>query len=342
MGDTLDQNEVDALLSAINEGEVKPDSAAKPHGDTVEPVFSSFGENIGVEVRSHDFNRPERVSKDQIRALAQLHEGFARSFGASLSGFLRTIVEVEVKDLEQLAYSEYIQSLPNPTSFNLIGFHPLGGAVCLEISPMIIYPIIDRLLGGSNEQSFLPKRPLTQIELRLVRKIVDRAMESLREAWSSIVPLECTLQEMETNPQLAQIVPPNEVVVSVGFDLRLGEQAGTMNLCIPFNVIEPVIDKLSAQGWYKGTGRNEVMRQRITKILRRAPVQAAAILAETRITVGDLADMNVGDVIVTDKAAMASVLLAVKGKRKFFAKLGQHKGRRALKIDRKITPDDRV
>src|SRR5687768_9573725 len=167
MTDVLDQSEVDALLAAVDSGEVKQQS------DTVAP--SNGRRPANVDVQTYDFKRPERVSKDQMRALEGLHEGFGRNFGAAISGYLRTIIEVSVAHIEQLTYSEFIHSLPNPTCFNLLKAEQLDGQLCLEISPLIIYPIIDRLLGGSNADLFIPQRPLTQIEQRLVQRITDRA-----------------------------------------------------------------------------------------------------------------------------------------------------------------------
>src|SRR5512137_2906710 len=180
MADVLDQSEVDALLSAVDTGE-------ELH---TEPVVFSQGRNRQHEIRAYDFKRPERVSKDQMRSLEAIHEGFARNFGASLSSFLRTIIEVRVATAEQLTYSEFIHSLPNPTCFNLLTASPLEGQMCLEISPLIIYPIIDRLLGGSNAEMFIPQRPLTTIEWRLVKQITDRALDHLTEVWSGLIEVQ--------------------------------------------------------------------------------------------------------------------------------------------------------
>src|ERR1043165_8316344 len=197
MADVLDQSEVDALLAAVDSGAVKEETSAK--------VFSRTKRLADVEVRNYDFKRPERVSKDQMRALEALHEGFGRNLGAALSGYLRTIVEVSVAHIEQLTYSEFIHSLPNPTCFNLLKAEQLDGQLCLEISPLIIYPIIDRLLGGSNADLFIPQRPLTQIEQRLVTRITDRAMQHLSEAWSNLTPVTFSVSDFESNPQLVQI-----------------------------------------------------------------------------------------------------------------------------------------
>ena len=341
MAELLDQSEVDALLAAVDTGEVDSSASAGP-----QRVFSRARSNSGseVEVKPYDFKRPERVSKDQMRALANLHDGFSRNFGAALSGFLRTIIEVKVANIEQMTFSEFTHSLPNPTCFTLLTAEPLEGNMCLEISPLIIYPIIDRLLGGSNADLFIPQRPLTAIELRLVQKILDRAMSSLRDAWNNVLPLQFRLEQTESNPQLVQIVPPNEVVVVVGFELKMGGRAGTMSLCIPYNVIEPVIEKLSSQSWgaYKHSRGDDVLRKRVAGQLDSARITVTAILADTTIRLGDLIKLQKGDVIVTQKPAHAPLALSIQGRRKYIGNLGQHRGNRAFKVARPLTPKDRV
>ncbi len=341
MAEILDQSEVDALLAAVDTGQ----APAAEAGPTTK-IFSRtrVGQNADVEIKPYDFKRPERVSKDQMRALENLHDGFARNFGAALSGFLRTIIEVKVASIEQMTFSEFTHSLPNPTCFNLLTAEPLDGNMCLEVSPLIIYPVIDRLLGGSNADLFIPQRPLTAIELRLVQKIIDRAMTALRDAWSNILPLTFKLVESESNPQLVQIVPPNEVVVVVGFEMKMGGRAGTMSLCIPYNVIEPVVEKLSNQTWaqYKRGRRDEHLRKRVADKLDSAKLTLTAILAETSIKLDDLIRLQVGDVVTTEKPASAPLSLMIGTRRKYIGTLGQHKGHRAFQVQRPYTPKDRV
>ncbi len=332
MSDVLDQSEVDALLAAVDSGQVQSEAHA-PHSP--HQVFSARG-RANVEVQVYDFKRPERVSKDQMRALEALHEGFGRNFGAALSGYLRTIIEVSVAHIEQLTYSEFIHSLPNPTCFNLLKSDQLDGQLCLEISPLIIYPIIDRLLGGSNADLFIPQRPLTQIEQRLVQRITDRATHHLSEAWSNLTPVTFELHDFESNPQLVQIVPPNETVVVVGFELKLGNRAGTMSLCIPYNVIEPIMGVLAAQNWfsYQKKGNQEDSQRKLGQTLSRAKVEARAILAQTTIKLSELLSLQVGDIITTEKNSTADVLLQVEGRNKFLGQLGQYRGSRAVRITR--------
>ena len=325
--DVLDQSDIDALLAA-------DDTPAEETDDSSVAIYSRHRHDEPIEVRPYDFKRPERVSKDQMRALQTLHEAFARNFGAALSGFLRSIVEVRVATCEQMTYSEFISGLPNPTSFNLIEASELEGQMCMEISPLIIYPIIDRLLGGTSQDLFIPQRPMTLIETRLIENVTNRGLAALAEAWESVKAMEFSIVATESNPQLVQIVPPNEVVVVVGFELKTANRAGTMNLCIPYNVIEPVVEDLSAQSWFSASRsqKSQVAEERITRGLGQATVQVTGLLAETTITMRDLATMAVGDILSTDALASEPVCICIEGERKFHAEVGQHRGNLALRV----------
>jgi len=322
MPDVLDQSEIDALLQAVDAGNV---------ATATEPPPSPLPENDAL---AYDFKRPERVTKEQMRALEGIHENFARNFRASLSGFLRTIVEVRVATAEQLTYSEFILSLPNPTNFNLLEAEPLEGRMCLEISPLIIYPILDRLMGGSNSELYIPQRPLTLIEQRLVARIRDRALAMLAEAWADLLKIEFKVAEVESNPHLVQIVAPNEVVVVIGLEIKMGGRAGTMSFCYPFKVIEPVMGKLLSQGWLayqRRTGTDDRSAE-IARGLGVTRVNLAAYLTETSITVRDLMTLQPGDILQTNKGVNDDIMLQVEGRNKFVGRLGRHKDNRAVKI----------
>jgi flagellar motor switch protein FliM len=331
LGDVLEQSEVDALLAAVDSGQVATEAPPQVFGGGGGGKAAGPGH---ADVQTYDFKRPERVSKDQMRALEALHEGFGRNFGAALSGYLRTIIEVNVAHIEQLTYSEFTHSLPNPTCFNLLKAEQLDGQLCLEISPLIIYPIIDRLLGGSSSDLFIPQRPLTQIEQRLVQRITDRATTHLSEAWSNLTPLSFSVTDFESNPQLVQIVPPNETVVVVGFELKMGNRAGTMSLCIPYNVIEPIVSKLAAQNWfsYQKKDVGDDYLKKLTTNVTNATVEVRALLAQTTITMRDLQSLAVGDLITTDKPAGQDLLVLVEGRSKFQAQVGKIRENKAVKI----------
>ncbi len=333
MADVLDQNEVDALLSALGGNDdgvaVQEDDAADGHRP--------------AEVHTYDFKRPERVSKDQMRALEGLHERFARNLGAALSSYLRTIVEVKIRSAEQLTFAEFTYSLPTPTSFTLLSASPLDGKICLEISPLIIYPIIDRMLGGSNAELYIPQRPLTQIEQRLANRILERAIDALTEAWENIAEINFEVDSHESNPQLVQIVPPNEVVVVMSFELKMGDRAGSMSLCVPFTVIEPIVQNLARQDWFslrRKTTQN--FQNALEENLNEAKLHMRAYLAQTRIKVSDLLSMEVGDVLHTTKEAKTELVLQVEGKSKFAGRAGQFRDHRAFHITRPAKPAEKI
>ena len=164
--EVLSQAEVESLLSAMDSQTGKaPSPGATAAAVPVAPRPTLRGRE---KVTLYDFKRPERVGKEQMRALQSLHEGFGRNFGAALSALLRSIIDVKLTSVDQLTYGEFVFSLENPTCFNLLRAEPLEGNLILDINPSILYPIIDRLLGGGKDAGPISRRPLTEIELRLV------------------------------------------------------------------------------------------------------------------------------------------------------------------------------
>ena len=231
MTEILSQDEIDALLSAISSGEVDPDD------------YSAVGEQKKVKI--YDFRRPDKFSKDQIRTLQMMHETFARLTTTALSAQLRALVSVHVGSVDQLTYEEFIRSIPNPTTLAVINMDPLRGSAVLEIDPSITFTIIDRLFGGLGEPTKIT-RELSDIELSVMEGIIVRILGNLREAWSTVIDLRPRLGAIETNPQFAQIVPPNDMVVLITLETKVGDVEGMTNLCIPYITIEPIISKLSA------------------------------------------------------------------------------------------------
>ena len=326
--ENLSQAEIENLLHAL-----------QAEGGASHPTASATGyaphpPRLREKVAPYDFKRPERVGKEQMRALQTMHEGFGRNFGAALSALLRTIVEVQLTSVDQLTYSEFVFSLENPTCFNLINADPLEGQLILDINPSLLFPIIDRLLGGGNNVSPPARRPLTEIELRLVSRITDLFLNEMRHAWENVLSLTLSVDRVESNPQLVQIVPPNEVVVLISFELTLGESRGMMNLCIPFNSIERIGNKLSANSWVTYSKRPSTPEsiQRITDQISGAVVELVVDLAETTISTADLIGLRVGDIVATEKDVHSPLTLSIQGQRKFHCQPGAFKGRKAIQI----------
>ena len=329
-GDVLSQAEVESLLSAMEQAAPKPAGPKKPVAAA--PVKPR------EKVTPYDFKRPERVGKEQMRGLQTLHEGFSRNFGASLSAMLRSIVEIKLTSVDQLTYSEFVFSLENPSCFNLLKADPLEGHLILDINPSILFPIIDRLLGGGREPHQQTRRPLTEIELRLVSRITGLFLEELRKAWENVLPIAFQVVRVESNPQLVQIVPPNEVVVLISFELTLGDVRGMLNFCIPFNSIERIGGKLSANSWVSPARKAATPDtiQQITRGIQGSLVELVVQLADTTISTRDLIGLRVGDIITTEKDVKTPLVVAVEGVSRFRARPGAFKGRKAVRIDEAV------
>lgn len=282
--DTLSQDEIDQLLTAISSG------------DELTGDFPRVTDHRKIKI--YDFKRPDKFSKDQIRTVSIMHETFARLTTTSLSAQLRCLVNVHVASVDQLTYEEFIRSIPNPTTLGIVNMDPLKGSAVLEIDPSITFSIIDRLFGGQGEGTKL-SRELTDIESSVMEGIIVKILGNLREAWGQVLDLRPRLGNIDTNPQFAQIVPPTEMVVLVTLETKVGEIEGMMNFCIPYITIEPIISKLSAQYMYSsvrsgGTTENlNILRERLSNI----NVDLIAEFGSMNLTVQEVLSLRQGDII---------------------------------------------
>ena len=321
-----------AAKSSTSAGEIEAKAEALLSGANAPPAAKSAAQR--QRVVAYDFKRPERVGKEQMRAFQSLHEGFARNFGASLSALLRTIVEAKLISVDQLTYSEFVYSLEIPTCFNLLKPLPLDGNWILDISPALLYPIIDRMLGGAASSESAMKRPLSEIEIRLTSRITSAFLRDLAIAWSNAVSLNVEVERIESNPQLVQIVPPNEVVILVSFELTMGKTRGMVNLCIPFNTIERIGSKLTNNSWigYASSRSTPASQGQITNLIGESMTEVVVTLARSTLRATDLINLQVGDIVSTEKDIREPLDVEVQGVVKFSAKAGALKGRKAIEL----------
>lgn len=330
MTEILSQDEIDALLNAISSGEVAEDE------------YSSVGEQKKVKI--YDFKRPDKFSKDQIRTLQMMHETFARLATTGLSAQLRALVHVHVAAVDQLTYEEFIRFIPNPTTLAVINMDPLRGSAILEIDPSISFTIIDRLFGGKGETAKI-SRELSEIEMSVMEGIIVRILGNMREAWSTVIDLRPRLGNIETNPQFAQVVPPNDMVVLINLETKIGEVEGLTNLCIPYITIEPIINKLSAQYWYSSIRKGELDENRaiIQERLDQVQIPVIAEVGSVDISILDFMNLTVGDVVKLENTTTRSDMLVKVGERKKFKCLPGRVGNRlAIQIGDRVEdiPDE--
>jgi flagellar motor switch protein FliM len=318
--DVLSQNEIDALLAALSSGEMDAEELKK--------------EETQKKIRSYDFKRAVRFSKDHIRSLTRIHENFARYLTTYFSAQLRTFVQINVVQVEQLPYDEFIRSIPKMTILNIFEAEPLEGRMVLEVHPNVAFAMLDRLLGGLGAA---PSKigALTEIETIIMERIFSRAFESLQEAWKTIVDINPRMEGLETNPQFMQIVSPNETIALISLSTKIGDTSGMINLCIPHVVIEPIMPKLSVHHWFvsqkKSRAPEEVdaLRNRVNK----AKLPIIAELGESQITIREFLGLSVGDVISLNKPVQDGLQIRIGDKLKYIGSPGTVKDRIAVQID---------
>jgi flagellar motor switch protein FliM len=277
MGRILSQDEIDALLgsSATSDG-----ASRAPGAETVV---------------TYDFRRPDRASSEQIRSLHVLHDRFSRNMSTSLSAYLRAVTEVTIVSVEQFTYSEVLMSLQDPTAYYSLTLEPLEGIGALELNPSVAFTMIDRMLGGKG-QRVSATRALTEIEQNVIDGVVKLVLENLSETWASIVPVRFKTKTRETRPQMLQVAAPNDPMILLAFDIRIGGSRGMLNFCIPTLVIE-AFGASFTQGWYR-TKREPTEEERVGLLenLARVPLPVAAVL-RTTLSGRELLELRPGDVV---------------------------------------------
>ncbi|MBI2424908.1 MAG: flagellar motor switch protein FliM [Candidatus Hydrogenedentes bacterium] len=321
MADILSQDEVDLLLGAVSEGDLGEGES----GPSAEPE---------MHLTTYDFRRPERVSKEQLKGLQSLFEAFSREMSIIFPPYLRTVVRVDLTSIDQLTYDEFILSVARPTSLSIVSMAPLEGNAVLEMSPSMVFPIVDRVLGGKGMTLSEP-RELTEIENRIIQRIVMMLLDSLRRSWEQLIEFRLSVIQQESDPLIVQIVAGSEMVILVGYEVHIGETVGTMNFCIPLMVLNPILDQISQQAHFSRRMTDEqarMTRRAIEKSVMRASVPVDAILGHARLSLYDIAHLQVGDVIQLNASPRDPMEVEIGGVRKFLARPGRRQEHHAVKL----------
>ncbi|MCH7908395.1 MAG: flagellar motor switch protein FliM [Candidatus Hydrogenedentes bacterium] len=312
MADILSQDEVDTLLAAVSEGDIDEDL----------PVQASGDQHL---LTTYDFRRPERVSKEQLKGLQSLFEAFAREISIVLPSFLRTVVRVDLASIDQLTYDEFILSVARPTSISIIDMSPLDGKSILEMNPGMVFPIVDRVLGGKGVSLSAP-RELTEIENRIVYRIVLMILDSWTRAWEQLIELDMSVVNQENDPLIVQIVAGSEMVILVGYEIHIGDTVGSMNMCVPLLVLNPILDKISQQTHFQrkmSSAAASMTRKMLTDTVNESSIPVEPILGETKMLLSEIANLQIGDVIALDSNHDEPIPVKVGGKLRFRAKPGR-------------------
>ena len=318
MGEVLSQSEIDNLLKALNSGELD---------------MEEIKDKDEKQVKNYDFARPTKFSKEHLRTLEIIFEHYGRLLSTNLPAYLRKAVQVEVVNSESVIYSEFSNALSNPVLLGVINMDPLDGSAVMEISGNLAFCIIDRLLGGEGEP--LDKmREYSEIELVILERIFTICVNLLREPWQNVVSITPRLERIETNSQFAQIISPSETIAIVTINVKIGDVEGLMNVCLPFGVLESVMDKLNTKYWFSTMQEkdNKSYTEAIESLISKAQIPVKAVLGKSSISVNDFLQLNVGDVITLDRSVDDELDVYVGNIKKFAAMPGSTNDNYAVRI----------
>ncbi|MDR2151325.1 MAG: flagellar motor switch protein FliM [Helicobacteraceae bacterium] len=325
MADILSQEEIDALLEAVDDDQTTPEQLLKKEKRVEQR-----------QVTLYDFKRPNRVSKEQLRAFRSIHDKMVRALSSQISSVMRSIVEIQLHSVDQMTYGEFLMSLPSPTSFNVFSMKPLEGSGVLEINSAIAFPMVDRLLGGKGE-AYDANRDFTDIELNLLDTILRVIMQNLKDAWSPVTELYPLVEAKESSPNVIQIVAQNEIVVMVVMEIIIGHTSGMMNICYPVIALEPILPKLAARDiMISDTSSKKSRNRELKTLLGGARVSLEAIIGDAKLTLRELFELKNGDILILNRPANDTAVLCIDGEDKFIAKLGLSRFRKTVEVEEAI------
>jgi flagellar motor switch protein FliM len=340
MNQVLSQSEVDALLSAVSDGSV---DAGANQGGGAAPGGAAGGGNIfgssageGVEVTPYDLTNQDRVIRGRMPTLDIIYERFIRLFRMSLSNSLRKIASISIISTDLLKFGEFVNTLPIPSCMCIMRFESLRGPALLVFESKLSYALVDSYFGGTDRPfTKIEGKEFTRIELSIMRKVMDLAIKDIEEAWAPVHKVDVSFVRTEVNPQFVGVVPPSDVIISTTFEVELENASGTIALVIPYSTVEPIKNKLNASFQTEADRADREWAEMIEEHLNQTKVNLTVNLGETQITVSDLVNLNVGDVIPLSQDSDGELEVITEGVPKFKCFFGISRGNRAVQVTRR-------
>lgn len=318
MPDVLSQDEIDNLLKALSSGELDVEEMK----DTDEK-----------QVKNYDFARPSKFSKEHLRTLEIIFEHFGRLLATNLPAYLRKSVNVDIVNSEVVIYSEFSNALSNPVLLGVVSMKPLAGNMVMEMASNLGFAIVDRLLGGTGT-ALDKERDFSEIELTIIERIFSICVNLLKEPWENVIKVTPRLERIETNSQFAQIISPTETIAIITINLKIGDVEGLMNVCLPYTLLEPVMDKLNTKFWFSNMQEKDptMYGEVIENVISKTKVPIKAILGESKVNVSDFVNLQIGDIIKIDKKVDQELDVYVGNIKKFNALPGYFEDKYAVRI----------
>ncbi|MBI5638242.1 MAG: flagellar motor switch protein FliM [Nitrospinae bacterium] len=320
MSQILSQEEVDALLRGVSDGEIETEA-------------EDLGDDGGVV--AYDLTSQERIIRGRMPTLDIINQRFSRLFRNSLSSALRKVLDVSAVSTDTVKFGEFIKSLPVPASLHIFRMTPLRGFALLVAESKMVFALVDSFFGGSGEAKMkIEGRDFTTIEQRIIKNVIIMALADLQKAWAPVHPVDMVFVRSEVNPQFAAIVPPTDVVVVILYEVEMDQFSGTLTVCLPYSTIEPIIGKLKAGFQSDQLEVDLAWVRRLRERLAMAEVECRVKLGEATVTSRDFINIKAGDVLTLGTDVSDELMVSVGGVPKYMGVPGVVRGNKAIKITR--------
>lgn len=346
MNQVLSQNEVDALLSAVSDGSVdiaNPAAAADGGGVTATDGGDAAPQNVvingkeGAEVSAYDLTNQDRVIRGRMPTLDIIYERFIRLFRISLSNSLRKVASISIISTDLLKFGEFVNTLPIPSCMCIMRFEALRGPALLVFESKLAYALVDSFFGGTDRPfTKIEGKEFTNIELTIIKKVMDLALSDLEEAWAPVHQTKISYVRTEVNPQFVGVVPPSDVIISTTFEIELENASGTIALVIPYSTIEPIKQKLNATFQTETDNKDRIWTTVLSEHMQAVGAEICVNLGHTEITLADLVNLSIGDIIPLTQDADGELDILLQGVPKFKCFFGVSRGNRAVQVTRAI------
>lgn len=329
MAQVLSQDEVDALLNAVNDGD--SDDFLGGSSDSGGLDDDDSDENI----QPYDLTNQDRVIRGRMPILEIIYERFIRAFRVSLSNSLRKISTISMISTDLLKFGEFVNTLPIPSCMCIMRFNELRGPALLVFESKLAYAIIDSYFGGTDRPfTKIEGKEFTAIELSFMKKVMDMAIADLEEAWAPVHRIDAQFIRTEINPQFVGVVPPSDVIIATTLEVEFESASGTIMIVVPYSTIEPIKQKLSSSYQTDNDMADSIWTQAMNEHIKQAVATIVVKLGEASMTVGDLLTLEKGDIIPLNQEASGEVSAEVQGVEKMKCLIGTYKGNRAVQVTR--------
>ncbi|NOZ08263.1 MAG: flagellar motor switch protein FliM [FCB group bacterium] len=325
MAKILSQEEIDALLTSVSTGEEV----------STEPL------QLNKKISLYDFKHPNLISKEQMRFLENVHESVVRNFGVYLSAQLRMIVDIGLLAIDQIMYSEFVMSIAPPGAIYVGTIDSPYSNIVLEMNPQLTIFIVERMFGGKG--NFINNvRPISVIEQRIVKRIIDRVAVEIEKSWAPVKEFNCIFDRFESNPEFVQIIPASEPVVVVSLEIKLHGATSLMNICYPYMWISNIISRPEVQNkiMFGTKSTTEQERTVIASNLDKTDVRLKAVLGKSRISIQEFLNLKTGDVLQLDTTVRDTIPVYTSQVHMYNAAIGESNKNYAIQISSVITRED--